>query len=358
MDIDPPKSSWTPEMALRSKAQVRLEEWKTLDIQEAWRKQSEYMHASAPADLRTWTTLTLPYQAHSNQPLPSMKEIRGASNLDAINGGHHEAENLLFLAEKRPELRIPTVLAVWPTTEEGPRVIYCLMINFIEGIPLDDEKFAELPIHAQDTICAKVSSQIRYLRELPSEGYYGRVHGQGWLCPPTGIELMTSTSDVVRGPYKTYEEFISAIYLAHQVQRAIANISPEWHPKEVERTAKFRSIFPDWNPHEPKLTWIDPKIDNMIARQIKGDDGSEDWEVFLIDWECTGWYPAWVQGLQFDFRGNILIRDYTQPVIKGHGPSFKSHREPAIQQMMTKDFDPNPDRERLDFIQEVDWHFF
>jgi hypothetical protein len=226
------------------------------------------------------------------------------------------------------------------------------MMNFIEGIRMDDEKFAKLSIHAQDTICAKVSSQIRYLRELPSEGYYGRVHKQGWLCAPTGLEFNTSTSKAVIGPYKTYEEFISAIYRAWQVQRAISNRLPEWVPADVECTTKFMSIFPCWDPHEPKLTWIDPKITNMIARQIKGDDGSEDWEVFLIDWECSGWYPAWVQGLQVTSRSPIVIRNPTQP------EEMVFHRETEIAQMMMKDFDPELDRERIAIIRDRDWHFF
>lgn len=226
------------------------------------------------------------------------------------------------------------------------------MMNFIEGTSLDDEKFAKLPIYVQDIICAKVSSQICYLRELPSEGYYGRAYEQGWLCAPGGLDLNTSTSKAVIGPYKTYEEFVSAIYRAWQVKQAVSYSSTEWWPRDVELTTKFMSIFPGWDPHEPKLTWVDPKITNMIARQIKRDDGSEDWEVFLIDWECTGWYPAWVQGLQIDSRSNILIRDPAQP------SEIIFHRKPEIAQMMMKDFDPNPDQERITIIRERDWHFF
>jgi hypothetical protein len=74
-------------------------------------------------------------------------------------------------------------------------------MNFIEGIMMSDEKFADLPIHAQDTICAKIPLQTRYLRELPLEkGYYGRAHGQGWLCAPPGLETNTSASRAVVGP--------------------------------------------------------------------------------------------------------------------------------------------------------------
>jgi hypothetical protein len=233
---------------------------------------------------------------------------------------------------------------------------FCLMMDFIEGIQLNPERFAKLPIHAQDTICAKVSSQIRYLRELDSEGYYGRVHRQGWLSTPVGLWLPTGTSKTVLGPFKTYEEFISAVYRTDQVRRATANPRPEWRPVDVENAAKLRSIFPGWNPHEPKLTWVDPKITNMIARQINGDDGSEDWEVFLIDWECTGWYPAWVQGLQCLRRSHINIFDYTKPPKnRDYGYPSINYRKPEI---VMKDFEPDPDHERVASIRELGWVFF
>jgi hypothetical protein len=97
MDVDPPQPLWTPDMALRSKNQVLLEEWKTLDISKAWQNTRECHFAPAPSDLKTWTTLTpraltLFYQAQSSPPLPSMKEIRDATAKDplhAINGGHN-----------------------------------------------------------------------------------------------------------------------------------------------------------------------------------------------------------------------------------------------------------------------------
>lgn len=231
------------------------------------------------------------------------------------------------------------------------------MMNFIEGIALTQAKFAKLPVHVQDTICAKVSSQVRYLRELPSEGYYGRVHGQGLLYTPMGINL-TTTEFKVSGPYKTYEDFVSAICRAKQVQDAMATNRLEWHPAEVEIDARLRSIFPDWSPNEPKLTWVDPKMDNIIAQKIIREDGSEDWDVFLVDWECTGWYPAWVQALQFDHRSVVWLHDYTKKPTRNDGYPMFLYRDPEIKHMMTMDFDPNPDRERFSIIEKADWGFF
>ncbi|EAT83029.1 hypothetical protein HBI56_070280 [Parastagonospora nodorum] len=261
-----------------------------------------------------------------------------------------EAETLLFLAEKRPELRIPTVLAIWSATKENGDIVYCFMMNLIEGIPLSHNKFAELSIYAQDTICAKVSSQLRYLRDLPSEGYYGRPYRKGWIRATPSLDTNTSGFLAVTGPYETYEEFCAAIYRARQLKDAMSNSLPEWHPTDAELTARFISTLSGWAPNEPKFTWIDPQITNIIARQVTADDGSEDWEVFLIDWEGTGWYPAWLQGVQLSVRGGIAL------VHGGGDYSIHRGREPV--DMMLKDFDPKPDEERLAAIRNDYWRFY
>ena len=97
--------------------------------------------------------------------------------------------------------------------------MYFLMMENIDGILIDHEKFAALPIHAQDIICAKISSQLRYLREMPSEGYYGRVHGRGWLRPPPALDSNTTAHHIVVGPYRAYEEYCGAIYRTLQVKK-------------------------------------------------------------------------------------------------------------------------------------------
>jgi len=379
MDTDQSTLLWSPEIALRSKKQVLLEDWGTSDQNEAEMKRSNTHLTPVPA-FETWTTfkptfkphgLTVFYHAHSSPPIPSTAEIYDANEKDSIRGklGNHavcrlgdavvkyscdpnvlsEAEDLLFLAEKRPELRIPTVFAAWSTTRENEDATYYFMMNFIKGIALSDEKFAELSIYAQDTICSKVSSQLRYLRDLPSEGYYGRPYHQGWLNPPVHLETNSSGSIAVTGPYKTYEEFCAAIYRARQMNRAVGTQGLEWRPKEVENTTELVSIFSGWTHNEPRLTWLDPQIRNIVARQVIANDGSEDWEVFLIDWECFGWYPAWLQGLQVRRRSGIVLVQ---------GTDFTLHRESEIRPMMLKDFDPEPDEERMAGLSKHYWEFY
>jgi hypothetical protein len=173
------------------------------------------------------------------------------------------------------------------------------------------------------------------------------------LCPPPGLDTNTSASRVVVGPYKTYEEYCAALYRARQVHYAVAySDMDDDDMEEPDPMAEFVSKFPGWTPHEPKLTWIDPKVDNLIARRVDADDGSEDWEVFLIDWEGTGWYPAWVQGMQICLRGGIVLVDPKQPM------AVTMYRDGEIVPMMLKDFDPEPDRERIRHVRDLDGGLF
>jgi hypothetical protein len=230
------------------------------------------------------------------------------------------------------------------------------MTEFIEGITLESNRLAELPVQVQDLIFSKVSAQIQYLRCLPSEGYYGRVHGQGWLEPPRAIRTPEENL-TVSGPYNSYAELTSVIHRAYEVETALWDDEP-FDSNHESYVATFLSIFPDWNPHEPKFTWIDPALVNVIARPVKGDTGNEDWEVFLIDWESAGWYPAWVQSLQFNISFFAMINDLRQPPNKsGHYPLLPYRHEEILSQAL-KEFDPNPDWERLTVAQDRLWAFY
>ncbi|KAL1603462.1 hypothetical protein SLS60_005049 [Paraconiothyrium brasiliense] len=233
-------------------------------------------------------------------------------------------------------------------------------MNFIDGILLESDRLAEFPVETQDRIFAKVSAQIQYLRSLPSEGYYGRVHRQGWVDPPPGLRTDTGLVRNVVGPYNTYEEYTSAIHSAFEINMAVGSgpYKKEWWPSYTANSVELLSIFPGWLPHEPKFTWPDPKLTNIIVRPIKDESGNEDWEVFLIDWEGAGWHPAWVQALQFQKRCGAMIRDRSQaPSASGHHPLLP-YRSGEILAQMLKGFDPNPDWERLGKIRKHDWWFY
>ncbi|KAF2648069.1 hypothetical protein K491DRAFT_738415 [Lophiostoma macrostomum CBS 122681] len=343
-------------MEMRTKSEVLLEQWGTLDLTEIHRRIIGMRDVPFP-DVKKCTKLKLPYQAPSCPPLPSWQEILAATKTHSLHmlniGLHPEAETLLFLAEKRPQLRIPTVLAAWTVMNEYNNPVNCLMMEFIEGIALDDDNFSKLSIQAQDTICAKVSSQLQYLRELaPEEHYYGRVHRQGWQDPPPAVRGLNHISQDAVGPFDTYEEFARAMCQSDESECAVQDMSPEFHPLSVSHTASLWSMLCNWEPHEPKFTWIDPKIRNLVVRPVEGDDGN-DWEVFLIDWECCGWYPAWLQALQCAHRFRVWLIDRSSKP-----PKIWEHREGELVPSVLKDVEPKADLEKLAVMKTRDWHFF
>lgn len=241
------------------------------------------------------------------------------------------------------------------------------MTNFIDGILLSDSRkcyLPDLPIRVQDIILTKISEQITYLRNLPSEGYYGRAYQQGWLDPAPGIRTYPSPGTegfkAICGPYHTYTEFTSTVHEAYEVNKAFGGLENEFRPDYVETACEMLSIFPEWKPNQPTFTWVDPKLQNMIARPIGGDekkeDGqdNEDWEVFLLDWECAGWYPAWVQSLQFARRCGAIVQ---KPAPVGHS-GILPYRNKEIQEQTRKVFDPDCDEERLAIALKHDWWFY
>lgn len=212
-------------------------------------------------------------------------------------------------------------------------------MEFIEGLQMDADKFAKLPVHAQDIVCAKISDQIRILRSMPSEGYYGRVHRQGWMSQPRALE--THAEHRYCGPFNTYEELVSAMFYAWVNFQALNYTSLVWDDTFESDTAELFSLIAGFEPQEPKFTWIDPKPANVIVQPIQKDDGTEDWDVVLIDWEYSGWYPAWVQAMQVEKKFWAVKEDRTQaPYGSGQYP-VQSYRKGELSAMVMKDFDPN-----------------
>lgn len=253
-------------------------------------------------------------------------------------------------------MRVPTLLAAWKFRNEYGHMRYCHMTTYIDGVRLDGmDQFANMPIKAQDIICAKVSAQIAHLRSLPSDGwYYGRIHRQGWIEPPDTIELDVRAPKTVTAPYTTYEDFTAAIIKAYEIKKAVNSEGPEWYDGHVEELAKLASALKDWKPNEPKLTWLDPKFKNMVAVPIGGDvETATDWDVFLVDWEDFGWYPAWLQAMQ------VLNRScaYVKTGVPFREIRVDSYREEEIRQMILKDFDPDYDLERHEMTPDT-WSFY
>lgn len=138
-----------------------------------------------------------------------------------------------------------------------------MVMEFIEGTTLDHKLWASLGEDERTQIWSKLAGQIQHLRSIPSEGYYGRVHKQGWrswLC------LLRTDGRTLVGPYDTYDDFVSAMFAAAETSAA-RMYSEDWDPETESHLMRFKPIVSAWAGHQPTLTHLDPGLYNTIVRK-------------------------------------------------------------------------------------------
>ncbi|KAF2785817.1 hypothetical protein K505DRAFT_368773 [Melanomma pulvis-pyrius CBS 109.77] len=259
--------------------------------------------------LDQWTTLKLPYEAPTHPPIPSVEEIVKTLSKDPygrigecivkMNENPRilqEAENILYL-QNNSQVRTPKVYAVFGEhcLVEGKLVqFYFLVMEAIEGFDLTHEAFEALDDEARKKIGAKISEHFGFLRAVPSEGYYGRVHRQGW-DPSTPMLRMRYKE--MPGPYNTYEDLVSAMFTTAELNAAIS-MSGEDFPERVPRIlSTLKSNLMKWEEdHEPTLTHLYPCTNNFVVRSFE-EDGETNWEVVMDSWNQLCWLPPWAQAV-------------------------------------------------------------
>ena len=183
-------------------------------------------------------------------------------------------------------------------------------MEFIEGDTLDYKRWKTLGEEACTKICSKLSDQLHLLRSVPSEGYYGRVYNQGWrhrLC------LLRGRANKMCGPYNTYENCVSGMYTASELQESMWHDGKDLTTEAELALSNFKRTLTTGKGHEPTLTHLDPSLQNIIVRPLQGTEGPEsDWEVTLIDWADLGWLPGWMQAVAFS-QQVVMFHGWEEP---------------------------------------------
>lgn len=209
---------------------------------------------------------------------------------------------MLFL-NQHSQVRTPKVYAAFsqqggnplnnPTCEDT--IYHYLVMEFIEGGSLSHERWMVLDQEDQEKICSKIAEQLQLLRSIPSPGYYGRIMHQGWM--PTFSLFRIRCADMC-GPYDTYEDCISAMYTTAEARAAVCTIKPEFSAEQRLALTNFKHTLTECAGHEPTLTHLDLKLENIMVRSVQGANGTvEDYDVVLIDWASLGWLPAWMEAV-------------------------------------------------------------
>jgi hypothetical protein len=199
----------------------------------------------------------------------------------------------MFFLQANSQVRTPTVYAVYTSVGEN-YPIHFLIMEFLEGGDLDGGRWESLSDKARSIITSRLCEQFRLLRSIPSEGYYGRVHRQGWKREAS---FLRSLGPGLAGPYDTYEDFVAALSNAVHLVRTLSSRVEEFFPQESLYLSQIESTLLTCNGRQPTFTHLDPAKHNIIARPFTNSHSEEDWEVTLIDWAYSGWCPAWLQAV-------------------------------------------------------------
>lgn len=200
-----------------------------------------------------------------------------------------EAETMIFV-KHATSIRVSEVYAVYRS--ESNSMVYIVM-EYITGSTLL-EQWGHLTQPEKTTIMADLRGQVDVLRQLPSPGYFGGVGGQHM---PNGIFWCGGDEDEdessITGPFKTEAELNEAFALK-SIQIA------KYNERENHRGHFYRRMLPRiLKDHPPVFTHGDLQRKNIVVRKRRPDltlsTGSPagDYEVILVDWEQTGWYPSY-----------------------------------------------------------------
>ncbi|KAH7090169.1 hypothetical protein FB567DRAFT_617466 [Paraphoma chrysanthemicola] len=314
---------------MRSKSEVFQEHFGVSTYYEA-QQFSRPDKAGIPAPLSNFTKLNLPYVDPDHPDLPSVQEIDEAKKTGMISNRYsyrdvwrvgntivktdwtqhlvQEAEDLLWL-RKHTNVRAPKLYAIFGRKFRCPGDVihtkYYMIMEVLEGETLSPREWSGLNVEQRENIHASMAEQLRLLRSVPSEGYYGRVNEQPYW---PRLSLTTTDYETPHGPFKTYEDLLTAMLASAEVSAAWGVmigpgcLSPDlYEPDQIEQLEVFKDKFRAFGGHEPKLTHIDPGLQNVIIRPLDGEtvQAAKHFEVSFIDWSCLGWYPAWMQGTIF-----------------------------------------------------------
>lgn len=185
--------------------------------------------------------------------------------------------------------------------EPKPSVQFAIIMEYIEGTELRYQDWKNYSEEERTTLCLRIGEQFRLLRAIPSEGYYGRVHHQGWSRK---MGMFRTNTKQNCGPYERYEDFTAAVICAAEVN-AMTYFTDEGGLTENQLLliSEYKRMLEKSTDRTPVFTHVDPALKNILIRRIPAtDEQPPDWEVTLIDWAGAGWFPGWVQEGCFEQR--------------------------------------------------------
>ncbi|KAF3926776.1 hypothetical protein ABW21_db0208831 [Orbilia brochopaga] len=191
-----------------------------------------------------------------------------------------EGENMLFVQQAtKSEVKVPKVYALFTATHNSHPHNFIVM-EYLEGNTLQT-MWPSLSKIEKENITSKLQTYFDLLRKIPPPGYYGSIgrrplrHGMFWTQKETPS---------INGPFESEKDLNEALVLKYILDfKSSAGFKPDFYRRALGNV--FKS-------HPPCFTHADFQPKNVIVKKPRVE-GTDDMEVTLIDWECSGWLPSY-----------------------------------------------------------------
>jgi len=245
---------------------------------------------------------------------------------------------MIWLRE-HSKVNVAKVYAVKPRAVRG-HLRFFLFLEYIEGEQFNADKWLTLNNTQRDAVVFRFCEQLKLLRAVPSEGYYGRVKDQGYDAL---AGLVATNGKGLCGPYKTHEDFVSAVFTATEFE--IAFSTDEYKEEERKLLHELKDVLGNPIGSEPKLTHVELGMINWLVAPMDGEtlQTASDYKVTFIDWNGLGWYPAWLQMAQIQFEIPYSLRIFNVTRDNKGVPvdvSYNDDEIPKYQATMEKFWEP------------------
>jgi hypothetical protein len=271
------------------------------------------------------TRIKLPYYAVDLPcQLPTEAEIDEASDITKQYGARRvvaiepyfvakfgigvdllEGENMIFVRENT-SLCVPRVYGLYTSTNTGKKYIV------MERIPGETllSSWSRLGLSEKESVVTTLRRHFIELRQLPPPSYYGSLGKRPLLDE---IFWTQEAEPAINGPFTSNEDLIEGIARKHT------------HDSGPSIRADFlRHCLPRvLHDQRPTFTHGDFQRKNIMLQVIEGDagDDSAKLQVVVLDWEKSGWYPAYWEyclaycALRFDNDWCLWVDKALEPFI-------------------------------------------